>query len=57
MANDRRVAAIIIFSNRARALDGMAILEDLGYRCIERDPTLRPSKAMICRRATNARLG
>jgi hypothetical protein len=33
---DKRVAAIMCFANRARALAGMAILEDLGYRCTER---------------------
>jgi hypothetical protein len=36
MRNDKRVAAIMCFPNRERALDGMEVLDDLGYRCIER---------------------
>jgi len=35
-AMSKSVAAIMCFPNRARALAGMAILEDLGYRCTER---------------------
>jgi hypothetical protein len=33
---DKRVAAIMCFPNRARALVGMEVLHELGYRCFER---------------------
>ena len=36
MTNDKRVAAIMCFPNRARALAGMEVLHELGYRCVER---------------------